>query len=99
MGVHVDTYALALAAQTTSSAPGTSAIVAPLVGLDTYYPSSVLVTSASVPVAASVLASASVREAANVLEAISKKTFAFIIPASLKWIYTDILDFAVHVHG
>ena len=30
---------------------------------------------------------------------ISKKTFAFIIPASLKWIYTDILDFAVHFHG
>ena len=30
---------------------------------------------------------------------ISKKTFAFKIPASLKWIYTDILDFAVHFHG
>ena len=30
---------------------------------------------------------------------ISKKTFAFIISASLKWIYTDILDFAVHFHG
>ena len=29
---------------------------------------------------------------------ISKKTFAFIIPALLRWIYTDILDFAVHFH-
>lgn len=30
---------------------------------------------------------------------ISKKTFACIILASLKWIYTDSLDFMIHCHG